>query len=42
MAMALAGMTVLPAPATASVTVPFDQHVLSSVDLALPERPPRA
>jgi len=35
-------MTVLPVPAGASVTVPFDQHALSSVDLALPERPPRA
>jgi hypothetical protein len=24
-----------------SITVPFDQHILPSVDLALPERPPR-
>jgi hypothetical protein len=42
MSMAPACMTVLPAPASTSVTVPFDQQALSSVDLALPERPPRA
>jgi hypothetical protein len=42
MSMAPACLTVLPVPASTSVTVPFDQHALSSVDLALPERPPRA
>jgi hypothetical protein len=42
MAMAPACMTVLPVRASVSVTVPFDQQALSSVDLALPERPPRA
>jgi hypothetical protein len=42
MAMAPASMTVLPASAAAAVTVASDQHALPSVDLALPERPPRA
>jgi ABC-type nickel/cobalt efflux system permease component RcnA len=42
MAMAPACLSVLPASASAAATAASDQHVLPSVDLALPERPPRA
>jgi hypothetical protein len=35
-------ISVLPASAAPSITVPFEQHILPSVDLALLERPPRA
>jgi hypothetical protein len=41
-AMAPSFLTVLPVHASSSLTVPSDQQVLLSVDLALPERPPRA
>jgi hypothetical protein len=34
-------MTVLPVCASPSMTVPFEQHILPSVYLALLERPPR-
>jgi hypothetical protein len=33
---------VLPVSASPSMTVPFEQHIPPSVDLAFPERPPRA
>jgi hypothetical protein len=35
-------IAVLPVSASPSITVPFDQGILPSVYLALPERPPRA
>ncbi|WP_371763418.1 hypothetical protein [Massilia sp.] len=41
-AMAPSFIAVLPVSAAPSVTVPFDQYLLQSADLALPERPPRA
>jgi hypothetical protein len=41
-AMAPSFIAVLPVSAAPSITVPFDQQLLQSVDLALPERPPRA
>lgn len=41
-AMAPSFIAVLPVSAAPSITVPFNQHLLQSVDLALPERPPRA
>ena len=40
--MAPSFIALLPASASPSLTVPFDQRILPSVDLALPERPPRA
>jgi hypothetical protein len=40
--MAPSFVDVLPVPPLTSMTVPFDQQLLPSVDLALPERPPRA
>jgi hypothetical protein len=40
--MAPSFVPVVPVPASpSSITAPFDQHILPSVDLALPERPPR-
>lgn len=42
LSMAPSFIAVLPATASSSITVPFDQQLLPSVDLALPERPPRA
>jgi len=42
LSMAPSVMTALPAPSSQSLTAPSDQHILPSVDLALPERPPRA
>jgi hypothetical protein len=41
-AMAPSFLAVLPVSAGPSLVVPFDQQILPSVDLALPERPPRA
>lgn len=41
-AMAPSFIAVLSVSAAPSITVPFDQQLLQSVDLALPERPPRA
>ncbi|WP_109370425.1 MULTISPECIES: DUF2946 family protein [Massilia] len=41
-AMAPSFIAVLPVSAAPLITVPFNQHLLQSVDLALPERPPRA
>jgi len=41
-AMAPSFLAVLPVSVAPSVTVPFDLHILPSVHLALPERPPRA
>jgi len=41
-AMAPSFIAVLPVSTAPSITVPFDQQLLQSVDLALPERPPRA
>nr|WP_143029039.1 hypothetical protein [Massilia sp. PDC64] len=35
-------VAVLPVSASQSITVPFDQRTLTSVDLAHPERPPSA
>jgi hypothetical protein len=35
-------LAVLPVSAASSIIAPFDQQILPSVDLALPERPPRA
>jgi hypothetical protein len=40
--MAPALVAAIPAPASPSIAMPFDQHTLTSVDLAHPERPPRA
>jgi hypothetical protein len=40
--MAPSFVAALPAAATRSIATPFDQHTLTSVDLAHPERPPRA
>jgi len=40
--MAPSFVAALPAAATRSIATPFDQHTLASVDLAHPERPPRA
>ena len=40
--MAPSVIVVVPLSASPSLIVPFDQHSLPSVDLALPERPPRA
>jgi hypothetical protein len=40
--MAPAFVAALPVPATRSIATPFEQHTLTSVDLAHPERPPRA
>jgi hypothetical protein len=40
--MAPSFLAVLPVSAVPSIIVPFDQQILPSVDLALPERPPRA
>jgi hypothetical protein len=41
-AMAPSSIAALPMSASSFITTPFDQHILRSVDLALPERPPRA
>jgi hypothetical protein len=40
--MAPSFVAALPVPATRSIVTPVDQHTLTSVDLAHPERPPRA
>jgi hypothetical protein len=42
LSMAPSFTTALPASSPQSLAAPFDQHILPSVDLALPERPPRA
>jgi hypothetical protein len=42
MPMALSFLAVPPVALPSSITVPFEQRLLPSVHLALPERPPRA